>query len=251
MNVTREFKRWQANFGTGLAVVLPVVISIAIVIWLFGSVANITDKLLYPLKFFLDKTFIYENGRDGKIFWYWSITALFLAIFLVGLLGGLARYYLGKQLIRFMDHVMMRVPLINKVYGAIKQVNDAFTTNNRSTFKEVVMVEWPSPGIWSIGFITGDTHPELQAKTGEKIISLFVPTTPNPTTGFLVLVSEEKVTRLRMSVAEGVKYIMSLGSVAPRYTTLTSGGIPAPAPIPNAAASPPPSSGQDMKATGS
>jgi len=243
MNVSREFKRWQANFGAGLAIVLPVVISIAIVIWLFGSVANITDKLLYPLKFFLDKAYIYENGRDGKIFWYWSLTALFLAIFLIGLLGGLARYYLGKQLIRFMDHVMMRVPLINKIYSAIKQVNDAFTTNNRSTFKEVVMVEWPKDGMWSIGFITGDSHPELSDKTGQRILSLFVPTTPNPTTGFLVLIAEDKVTRLQMSVADGVKYIMSLGSVSPRYQTM-----PAP---PVTATMPPPPSEQDIKATGS
>lgn len=226
VKIKKEFARWQANFYTGLVIVLPPLLSIAIVIWMFGSVANVTDKLVLPLKYFLAKEFIYENGRDGKIFWYWSLMALLLAAFLIGLLGGLARLYLGKKAIQIMDYSMLKVPLLNKIYSAIKQVNDAFTNNNRATFKQVAMVEFPRPGIWSIGFITGEQHPELQAKTGQKIVSLFVPTTPNPTTGFLVLIDEEKVTKLEMSVADGVKYIMSLGSVSPLYRSQTDLGMP-------------------------
>lgn len=218
----KEFARWQANFGTGLAIVLPAILSIAIVIWLFGSVTNVTNKLLFFLPWLLDKAYIYENGVSGTMFWYWRIAALFLAMFLLGLLGGMARLYFGKKLIKFMDRTLLQVPLLNKIYSALKQINDAFTTNNKSTFKQVGMIEFPRDGIWAVGFITGDHHPELRAKTGENIISMFVPTTPNPTTGFLVLVAEEKVTKLNMTVSDGVKYIMSLGSVAPIFNPAQS-----------------------------
>jgi uncharacterized membrane protein len=112
---------------------------------------------------------------------------------------------------------MFRVPLLNKIYGATKQINDAFTTNNRATFKQVVLVEFPKVGTWSIGLMTGEDHAEICSKTGESIVSVVVPTTPNPTTGYLIFVSEDKVIKLDMSVADGVKYIVSLGSVSPSY----------------------------------
>jgi len=216
----KEFARWQANFYTGLAIVLPAILSIAIVIWLFGSVTNVTNKLLFFLPFFLDKSKIFINGIDGQMFWHWKLAALCLAIFMIGLLGGLARLYFGKKLIQMVERILLQVPLLNKIYSAIKQINEAFTTNNRSTFKQVAMLEFPKEGVWSVGFITGEQHPEMRAKTNQKIISMFVPTTPNPTTGFLVLVDESKVTKLQMSVADGVKYIMSLGSVAPSYPAI-------------------------------
>jgi uncharacterized membrane protein len=126
----------------------------------------------------------------------------------------LARYYIGKKMIDWTDRAMMQVPLLNKFYGAIKQVNEAFS-GNKNSFKTVVMVEFPSAGIHSIGFITNEQRGEVQQKTREPVVCVFVPTTPNPTSGFLILVPEAKVTKLDMSVADGIKYIVSLGSSAP------------------------------------
>ena len=111
---------------------------------------------------------------------------------------------------------MMQVPLLNKFYGAIKQVNEAFA-GNKNSFKTVVLVEFPREGMYSVGFLTSEQHAEVQQKTQEKVVCVFIPTTPNPTSGFLVLVPEDKVTRLDMSVADGIKYIVSLGSIAPEY----------------------------------
>lgn len=216
----KEFARWQANFGTGFAIVLPVFLSIAIVIWLFGSASNVTKELLFFLPWALEPHQIFENGQDGEIFWYWRLGALALAIFLLGLLGGIARLYFGKKLIQLMDRILLHVPLLNKIYGALKQINDAFTNNNKTTFKKVVVVEWPRKGVWSIGFYTGMEHPEISTRTGESIRSVFVPTTPNPTTGFLVLLPAKEVKELSMNVTDGVKYIMSLGSVAPEFSNL-------------------------------
>lgn len=208
---------WRANFVAGLAVVLPAVVSIAIVVWLFGSVANITDTLLFFLKYVLDPEYIYVNGRSGQMFWYWSLAALLLAVALVWLVGLAARHYLGKQLIQFGENLFLQVPLINKVYGAIKQINEAFATSKKSAFKTVVLVQFPRPGIYCLGFITGEQHDEVQFKTREHVVCVFVPTTPNPTTGFLILVPDHEVIRMEMSVPDAIKFIISLGTVSPEY----------------------------------
>jgi uncharacterized membrane protein len=205
------FARWQANFWAGLAIVLPGVISIALLIWLFGTVANITDWLL----FFLPRTLTHQSYGEGPMFWYWSAVALVLAVFLIGAVGLLARNYFGKRMIEWVDAALLKVPLLNKIYGATKQVNDAFSPSNRTSFRTVVLVEFPRAGMFSMGFVTGEQQGEIQAKSTEPLIGVFIPTTPNPTSGFLVLVPEDKVTKLEMSVADGIKYIISLGSIIP------------------------------------
>lgn len=204
---------WKANFFTGLAVVLPALLSVAIVVWLFGTVSNFTDALL----FFLPKRWTHERAGEGPMHWYWSLFALALAIGLITLVGRFARNYLGKKLIQLADEALLRVPLLNKIYGAIKQINEAFTSSKTTAFQQVVLVEFPRAGIYSVGFITGAQHGEVQCKTSEEVVGVFVPTTPNPTTGFIVLVPQKQVVKLDMSVADGIKYIMSLGSVAPDY----------------------------------
>jgi uncharacterized membrane protein len=192
---------------------LPAVISFAVVKWLFGTIASITDLLL----FFVPKDITHEDVGRGTMYWYWSLAAFVVAVLLVSLVGLLARYYAGKRMIAWLDQTMLRVPLLNKIYGAIKQVNAAFTSGNKTAFKTVVLVEFPRAGLYSIGFITSEQHEEVQMKTNEKVVCVFVPTTPNPTSGFLVLVPEGKVTKLDMSVADGIKYIISLGSISPEY----------------------------------
>ena len=212
------FARWRSSFLTGLAVTLPALLTLAAVKWLIGTISSVTDVLL----FFLPKSLTHEslflpNDGKGQMHGYWSLVALLLAVALISVVGVLARYYIGKKIIDWTDRVLMRVPFLNKIYGAIKQVNDAFSGNKHS-FKTVVLVEFPREGIYSIGFITSEQRDEVQQKTREKVVCVFVPTTPNPTSGFLILVPEEKVTRLDMSVADGIKYIVSLGSLSPEYT---------------------------------
>src|SRR6266540_1271076 len=211
--------RWRANFVTGLAIVLPAVISIALVAWLFGTVSNITDTLL----FFLPREWTHKNDGLGPMHWYWSLAALLLAVLLIGLIGGLARHYVVKKLIELVDFALLKVPLLNKIYGTDKQVNEAFSPNKKASFRQVVLVEFPRPGQYSMGFLTAEQHQEVQARIKEKVVSVFVPTTPNPTSGFLVLVPEEDVTRLEMSVADGIKFIISLGTLAPEYLSSSEG----------------------------
>ena len=205
--------RWRSCFLTGLAVTFPALLTLAAVKWFLGTISGITDLLL----FFLPRSLTNADDGKGPMHWYWSLVALALAVVLISTVGVLARYYIGKKIIDWTDRVMMRVPLMNKIYGAIKQVNDAFAGNKHS-FKTVVMVEFPREGIHSIGFLTSEQRDEVQQKTPEKVVCVFIPTTPNPTSGFLILVPEEKVTKLDMSVTDAIKYIVSLGSVSPEYT---------------------------------
>jgi uncharacterized membrane protein len=197
-----------------LAIVLPGVISVAVLLWLFGTVANITDTLLV----FLPRSLTHHDQGNGPMYWYWSVVALVLAVFLIGAVGLLARNYFGKRIIEWVDGGLRRVPLLNKIYGAMKQVNDAFSASNKTAFRTVVLVEFPHPGAYSVGFITSEQHGEVKARMPDKMVSVFVPTTPNPTSGFLLLVPEDKVTKLEMSVADGIKYIISLGAIVPEYT---------------------------------
>ncbi|HEX4264679.1 MAG TPA: DUF502 domain-containing protein [Verrucomicrobiae bacterium] len=204
--------RWRANFFTGLAVVMPGVISIGGLVWIFGTVATFTDTLL----FFLPHELTHQEHGTGKMYWYWSLAAFVLTIVLICLAGLAARNYFGKKIIEWADTALMHIPLLNKIYGATKQVNDALVTGNKNSFKTVVLIEFPHSGSYSLGFLTSEDA-EIRVKPEEKLVCVFVPTTPNPTSGFMMLVPDEKVTRLKMSVADGLKYIISLGAIAPEF----------------------------------
>lgn len=198
--------QFRANFFTGLAIVMPAVISIAVVIWLFRNVAGLTDYLL----FFLPQQITHEDAGRGQMYWYWSICAFVLAIVLVTLVGRFGRNYFARKAIEWMDTALLRIPLLNKIYGTIKQVNESFSSN-KSSFKQVVLVTFPHKESRSIGFVTG----EQRGLDDQKWISVFIPTTPNPTSGFLILVRETEITKLDMSVADGIKLIISLGAISP------------------------------------
>jgi uncharacterized membrane protein len=211
--------RWRANFFAGLAIILPGVISVCVIFWLFFTASKITDTLLI----FMPKDITHETlggeAGAGPMHWYWSLVALILAVVLTTLVGLLTRNYLGKKAIDWVDTSILHIPVLNKIYGTTKQVNDAFNSGSKNSFKTVVMVEFPRAGMFSVGFLTSEVHAEILSRTSEKTVCVFIPTTPNPTSGFMVLVSEDQVTKLDMSVADGIKFIISLGSISPDNST--------------------------------
>jgi uncharacterized membrane protein len=231
-NANSFFGRERANFFAGLAVVLPAVISVAVILWLFQHVSNVTDKLL----FFLPVSWTHAAAPDGglgEIYWYWSWIALLLTVVLICLAGRYGRNYIGRKTIEWVDRALMRVPLLNKIYGTIKQVNESFSSN-KSSFKQVVLVTFPHARSRSLAFVTG----EQQGLGAEKLISVFIPTTPNPTSGFLLLVPESEIIKLDISVADGIKFIISLGAISPDYAGHSISALPlekaGPAPVPPA-----------------
>lgn len=208
------FARWRANFFTGLAVVLPAIVSIGALLWIFGTVATFTDKVL----FFLPRTLTHTDRGTGEMYWYWSLAAFVLVVAAITVVGLLARNYLGRQLIEWVDTVLLRVPILNKIYGASKQINEAFTSGSKTAFRTVVLIEFPRPGIYSVGFITAEHHDEVYRKIKTPSVCVFIPTTPNPTSGFMMIVPESQIIKLDMSVADGLKYIVSLGAITPETT---------------------------------
>ena len=208
MNAPGLFDRWRTNFLTGLAVVLPALVSIAVCVWLFGTISNFTDRLL----FFIPEKYLHANNGKGPILWYWSPIAFVVAVILVTVVGQIARFYFGKKMIEWSDRLLLRIPLLNKIYGTVKQVNDAFS-NNKSSFKQVVLVPFPTSDTFAIGFLTSEQS--FPSPTGDRLLTIFIPTTPNPTSGFLVLMPATKVTKLDIPVADGIKFIISIGSIPP------------------------------------
>ncbi|HZM04358.1 MAG TPA: DUF502 domain-containing protein [Candidatus Saccharimonadales bacterium] len=210
-NENKFLGKLRADFFAGLAIILPAAISVMLVLWIFKNISGITDTLLY----FLPNSWTHAkkpDGEPGEVYWYWSSVALVLTLLLICFVGRYGRNYLGRKMIEWMDHTLMSIPLLNKIYGTVKQVNQSFSSN-KSSFKQVVLVSFPHPRARSLAFVTGEQH----GLGPEKLISVFIPTTPNPTSGFLLLVPETEIVKLDISVADGIKFIISLGAISPDY----------------------------------
>jgi len=137
------------------------------------------------------------------------------------LIGALTAGYVGRRLLRIGDRLLVRMPLIRGLYGAMKQIFETVLSKQSNTFREVVLVEWPRREMWTIGFITGRTEGEIKELTREDSVNVYVPTTPNPTSGYLVHVPRRHVVVLRMTVEEGIKFVISGGIVAPPSRSAT------------------------------
>ncbi len=186
-------KRILSMFGAGLATLLPVYISIWLIIWLFNMVDNILKPLLEP---------IFGFAVPGLGF--------IIIISFIILLGFISTNFLGNKILGWWENVMHRIPLLGKVYGAVKRITDSIFSSNKSAFKKVALVEFPRPGIYSLGFITNEEFPYIERDT----YSIFIPTTPNPTSGWFVVLPREDVTILDISVDQGMEIIISAGMVA-------------------------------------
>ncbi len=140
------------------------------------------------------------------------------ALFFFIIVGWFATNFFGRLFIRISEYFLDRMPVIRTLYGAIKQIFETIMASQSSAFREVVMLEYPRKGIWSIGFVTGKSEGEVQEKTDKTTINVFVPTTPNPTSGYLLFVPKNELKFLDMSVEEAVKLVVSAGIITPPTT---------------------------------
>jgi uncharacterized membrane protein len=145
---------------------------------------------------------------------------LIIALTFFIIIGWLARNIFGRMIIGFYEYFMHRVPIVKNIYGAIKQIAETIMASQSQAFREVVMLEYPRRGVWSIGFVTAKTQGEVQRITSEETINVFVPTTPNPTSGYLLFVPRKDLHYLNMTVEEGVKLVVSAGIITPPDHTL-------------------------------
>lgn len=187
-------------FFTGVVVGAP----IGITIWLVWSFISFVDNRIKPL---------IPASWNPETYLPVSLPGLGIVVAVVGLtvLGALAANLIGKSLLRFGERVVARVPLVRSIYSAVKQVFETFASNEASSFKEAVLVEYPGPGLWALGFITSrNPGAEITAHVPAGI-AVLVPTSPNPAMGHLIYVHPDKVTKLDMSVEQAAKLIISFG----------------------------------------
>ncbi|CAE7537731.1 unnamed protein product, partial [Symbiodinium sp. CCMP2456] len=146
-----------------------------------------------------------------------GLPGLGLAIILVGLtvIGMFAAGWLGRWMMRTSEWVLGRVPVVRSLYGAVKQILETVLAARSDAFRDCVLIQYPRPGSWAIGFITGKTEGHVQEITDDYVVNVFLPTTPNPTSGFLLFVPYDEITDLDMSVEEGLKMVVSGGIVTP------------------------------------
>lgn len=205
------FKHWRNHFFTGILVLLPLVITIKLLFWGFAKTDAILGNLIY---YYLQRYLGIQIRISGL-----GIIALLLVITLTGIF---ARNYLGKKLIVAGEKLLNRIPVLNTIYNSTKQITEglALTQSDKGAFRQVVLIEYPRPGVYSPGFLTGEAFAEAVEKTGLKLLSVFMPTVPNPTTGYLVFVPEEQVTFLDLSVEDGFKLLLSAGVIVPDKKTI-------------------------------
>ncbi len=140
---------------------------------------------------------------------------LLIAVLLLTAVGALTAGYAGRLLLLLSDRLLARMPLIRGLYAAVKQIFETVLSKQSNTFREAVLVEWPRPGMWTIGFITARTEGEVQERIGEDLVSVYVPTTPNPTSGYLMFVPHADIVVLSMTVEEAIKMVISTGIITP------------------------------------
>ena len=147
----------------------------------------------------------------------YSIPGLGLVLLIVALIliGMFAAGFLGKFFLSLGEWIVYKMPLISSVYSLLKQVFQTFLSNKNNAFSKVVLLEYPRKEIWILGFVSSETQGEVKDKLGREMLNIFIPTTPNPTSGFLIFVPKEDTVSLDMSVEEGIKFVISGGLVSP------------------------------------
>src|SRR5215469_12465790 len=181
---------------------------------------------IFVFKFFIDymdtAVTLLPHGWQPYYLIGFNIPGLGVIMVMVVLLltGFVASNYLGRTLLRLGAELLENIPLVRSVYSAAKQISDTMFSNKGRSFRKVVLIPYPQPGTWSLAFQTGESLGEVNAKLPEHLVSVFVPTTPNPTSGFLLMVPQDDMIELEMSVDDALKMIISLGVVVPPWPPL-------------------------------
>src|SRR5918995_6917688 len=196
--------RLRAYFLTGVIVTAPISITIFLV-WQFLTFLDTHVAGLLPARY---------NPETYLPFSLPGLGLLLMLAFLT-LVGMLTAGLAGRTLVRMGERLLSRMPVVRGVYGTLKQILETVLAQKSRSFREVVLIEYPRRGIGAIGFVTGPTRGEIQARTEEDMVNVFLPTTPNPTSGFLLFVPKSDLIHLDMTIEEGIKMVISGGIVAP------------------------------------
>jgi uncharacterized membrane protein len=196
--------RLRNYFLAGVLVTAPIAITFYLT-WSFLQFIDAKVARLLPAKYNPDTYLPFSVPGIG----------LLVAIVFFTAVGWFARNFLGRLVIRASEYVVDRMPVVRSIYGALKQFFETMMAGKSQAFREVVMFEYPRPGIWVIGFVSGTTQGEVQRRLAEDVVNVFLPTTPNPTSGFLLFVPRRDLVFLEMTIEEAIKMVVSAGMVTP------------------------------------
>jgi uncharacterized membrane protein len=200
----RVIERLRSFFFAGILVTGPLALTLYLT-WLFIHFVDTAVGLLFPDRYNPAHYLPFNIPGLGLIF----------SVVVLTVIGAMAAGYVGRLFVRISERVLARMPVIRSIYGAVKQIFETVLAKQSNTFREAVLVEFPRPGMWTIAFITARAEGELQDYAGGDAVSIYVPTTPNPTSGYLVFVPRSELVVLSMTVEEAIKLVISGGIVTP------------------------------------
>ncbi len=197
--------RVRGYFFAGLLVTAPIALTIYFV-WIVVRFVDNIIKAIIPEEYLLGYYLPFD------------VPGLGLIVAVVGLtfIGAIAAGFFGRLIIRIGERIVEQMPIVRNIYGALKQVFETVLSRDSMSFRQVALVEYPRRGIWSLGFVTGTTTGEVQQDTEDEVINVFLPTTPNPTSGFLLFIPKSEVQLLDMTVEDGIKMVVSAGIITPK-----------------------------------
>lgn len=204
-------KALRRYFIAGLLVWLP----LAVTVLLVRFVINVLNRLL-PASYRLESWIGFDIPGLGLI-------TAFLVVLVTGVL---AANIVGRRMVDFWESLLRRIPIIRSIYSGAKNFAEIVFSDSGQSFKKVLLIEYPRKGLYSLAFQTATSLGEVQGRTGEEVVCTFVPTTPNPTSGFIILVPKKDVIELDMAVDEALKMIISLGVVVPTWSREQTGELP-------------------------
>lgn len=203
-----HYVRLRNAFFSGVILVAPLWLTLLV----FSKIIDLVGGTFRPVFFvFIPDSIRYRPSLNAV----WDILATLIVFALVTLLGLVSRYVFGKYFLSIGDRFMQSIPGVSAVYNTVRQIVNTFSSQSRHMFSKVVLVEFPRKGCWTIGFLTNTAQGEAQVKTNEEVWTVFVPTTPNPTSGFLLMLPRSSIVELDMAVGDGMKMIISGGAVVP------------------------------------
>lgn len=194
---------------TGLLVIVPVAITLAVLDWLVG----LLDKtlLILPSNWHPDRVLGFHVPGFGLV----------LTVVILLVVGAIASNFVGRKLVEWGDRLVSRIPVVRSIYSSVKQVSDTLFSEGGNAFRKAVLVQWPREGVWTVAFVTGAPAGEVAALLRDEFVSVYVPTTPNPTGGYFVMLRKSDCIELEMGVDAALRYIVSMGVVVPHENVAT------------------------------
>lgn len=195
-----SIRRWLL---AGLLVLVPLAITLAVLNWIVGTLDQ--TLLILPGSWQPDKLLGFHIPGFGVL----------LTLVIVLMMGALASNFFGKRLVQWGNSLLSRIPIVRSIYSSVKQVSDTVFSENGNAFRKALLVQWPREGVWTIGFLTGLPGGDVVNHLPGDYVSVYVPTTPNPTGGYFVMLKRADCIELQMSVDEALTYVISMGVVVP------------------------------------